>query len=698
MQKKTDVTPNRYRYKALGVLTNQALTANGKAIIELDGLLFSQTSTDQIKIENRNNSNNLVFNGDKASVTIPLAAGQTVTIVSKASGSTANNVECTNAYGITKTDGTDKTTAEVSNVFSVAVTGEYTFKTSNNGIYLYSITTTAGTNLTTMKKSTWSFYPLTETTQTALTAEVGKTASNWSVESTNRFTYLPKGITNATLSANGTAIAEFADLTFSCGGSNSKAIILRGDQKAIQLVKNTSATITLPSVEAGSTITIKCKATGSGDKGISIVTDAVSGITKTSEPVSSEAEQTDVFSVSTAGTYTFKCSDGGKHIYVNSIKIEKDDSTVKEWASFELSEATMTNLNTEINNAPTWTASDSNRRFYPIGSYSNKTYALNETEFEETKGITFTVANEGRIRLDNQKGLYIIKNGEGSTLDHYFTMPSIAAGSVIVINSIASGGSGKEVSMKATTETGITKQAPESDGVAATANIFTVETAGSYSFTSTSNANGIYVTSIVVYEPQQDGMAVAIGSTGYATFSAATEVQAPEDVEVYYVKDDITGSTVNLTKIDSRIIPGNEGVILKAVEGTYYFTSSATSATLTDNQLKTIPYAQDVAAAATGTNYVLAKNKSTGKAVFASIGDKSASLSAGMAYLYIPAAGAPELEFIFDGDSTNDNTTGVSEKMIVNSEDAPVYNLNGQRVARPGKGLYIVNGKKYIVK
>ncbi|MBO6145162.1 MAG: hypothetical protein J6O54_07900 [Prevotella sp.] len=250
-------------------------------------------------------------------------------------------------------------------------------------------------------------------------------------------------------------------------------------------------------------------------------------------------------------------------------------------------------------------------------------YALNESEFEETKGITFTVANEGRIKLDNQKGLYIIKNGESSTLDHYFTMPSIAAGSVIVINSIASGGSGKEVSMKATTETGITKQAPESDGVAATANIFTVETAGSYSFTSTSNANGIYVTSIVVYEPQQDGMAVAIGSTGYATFSAA---------------------------------------------------------------------------AATGTNYVLAKNKSTGKAVFASIGDKSASLSAGMAYLYIPAAGAPELEFIFDGDSTNDNTTGVSEKMIVNSEDAPVYNLNGQRVARPGKGLYIVNGKEYIVK
>jgi hypothetical protein len=27
-----------------------------------------------------------------------------------------------------------------------------------------------------------------------------------------------------------------------------------------------------------------------------------------------------------------------------------------------------------------------------------------------------------------------------------------------------------------------------------------------------------------------------------------------------------------------------------------------------------------------------------------------------------------------------------------------VYNLNGQRVAQPNKGLYIVNGKKVVIK
>jgi hypothetical protein len=43
-------------------------------------------------------------------------------------------------------------------------------------------------------------------------------------------------------------------------------------------------------------------------------------------------------------------------------------------------------------------------------------------------------------------------------------------------------------------------------------------------------------------------------------------------------------------------------------------------------------------------------------------------------------------------------TTGISQ--IENGElrIENVYNLNGQRVAQPNKGLYIVNGKKIVVK
>ena len=49
----------------------------------------------------------------------------------------------------------------------------------------------------------------------------------------------------------------------------------------------------------------------------------------------------------------------------------------------------------------------------------------------------------------------------------------------------------------------------------------------------------------------------------------------------------------------------------------------------------------------------------------------------------------------------SDETTGISEKGIVNSEKfapATKYDLQGRRVQKTTKGIYIINGKKVIVK
>jgi len=58
------------------------------------------------------------------------------------------------------------------------------------------------------------------------------------------------------------------------------------------------------------------------------------------------------------------------------------------------------------------------------------------------------------------------------------------------------------------------------------------------------------------------------------------------------------------------------------------------------------------------------------------------------------ARGMNELGMVFD------DATGIREKVTVKSEQfatAPVYNLNGQRMSKPGKGLNIINGRKVIV-
>lgn len=48
----------------------------------------------------------------------------------------------------------------------------------------------------------------------------------------------------------------------------------------------------------------------------------------------------------------------------------------------------------------------------------------------------------------------------------------------------------------------------------------------------------------------------------------------------------------------------------------------------------------------------------------------------------------------------DENTTGISLQLKEEDKrsDSDVYNLSGQRVARPTKGLYIVNGKKVVIK
>lgn len=55
--------------------------------------------------------------------------------------------------------------------------------------------------------------------------------------------------------------------------------------------------------------------------------------------------------------------------------------------------------------------------------------------------------------------------------------------------------------------------------------------------------------------------------------------------------------------------------------------------------------------------------------------------------IVVDNGGTTEIEHIYDGTDNN-----------IHNGNRTVYNLNGQRVGNPGKGLYIVNGKKIVIK
>lgn len=102
----------------------------------------------------------------------------------------------------------------------------------------------------------------------------------------------------------------------------------------------------------------------------------------------------------------------------------------------------------------------------------------------------------------------------------------------------------------------------------------------------------------------------------------------------------------------------------------------------------------EVTPAASGqTNLVLSVQDE--KVVFAPVISVNAPIKAGQAALWVnqSISSARSLNIVF-----GDESTGISTLDTTKAFNGQTYNLSGQRVAQPTKGLYIVNGKKVIIK
>lgn len=186
---------------------------------------------------------------------------------------------------------------------------------------------------------------------------------------------------------------------------------------------------------------------------------------------------------------------------------------------------------------------------------------------------------------------------------------------------------------------------------------------------------------------------VTISSYGWSTFSsdyALDFAKATEGLEAYMITGH-EGNVVTLAKVTGTV-PAGTGLLLKGNAGAEYnipiVGSSATD--VLANLLKAGTGAA-VSAESGKTTYVLGVKG--GHAEFQKITATKATVEKGKAYLvFNETITAPAM--VFDG-----AITGISAIESAGiAEDGIYYNLSGQRVAQPTKGLYIVNGKKMIVK
>lgn len=197
--------------------------------------------------------------------------------------------------------------------------------------------------------------------------------------------------------------------------------------------------------------------------------------------------------------------------------------------------------------------------------------------------------------------------------------------------------------------------------------------------------NGLILSKIYYFT---EGMSSTISSAGWATLytDKALDFSGVSGLTAYTAS--LSGTTVTLTEVDN--VPANTGVVLKADENTYSIPVIASSSTAQGDLLGSVDKATAYDAFSGYTLYMLVLNDDS-KAQFVPVTE--GEIAAGKAYLKVSnATPARNLNVVFAGEST-----GISDvKNIV--EGAGYYNLNGQRVNQPTKGLYIVNGKKIIMK
>lgn len=174
-----------------------------------------------------------------------------------------------------------------------------------------------------------------------------------------------------------------------------------------------------------------------------------------------------------------------------------------------------------------------------------------------------------------------------------------------------------------------------------------------------------------------------ISAAGYATLcSEHPLVFVCSGLKAYIATVD--SKTVTFTEVTS--VPANTGVLLKGTEGDKTIAVAASSTDVSANQLVGVLTDTPVAAGI----FVL-MNGENGVGFYKTTN----TFTVGANTAYLPASVAEGRAFI--GFADEPEATGINEvKTMKASND--IYNLKGQRVEKAKKGLYIIGGKKVVMK
>ena len=213
---------------------------------------------------------------------------------------------------------------------------------------------------------------------------------------------------------------------------------------------------------------------------------------------------------------------------------------------------------------------------------------------------------------------------------------------------------------------------------------FVAQNAEGYYATFSSDKDVVFTSDVIVYAANVNGTAVKLNAFGN---------------DIHEVTDATAGESGLL---EGYYVPANTGVLVYSMDETttYYFPAETAEVQLPANMLE--------AATADGVfegkdgycYYKLAYNDYTSKTdlgfYYGAADGAPFAVKKGLAYLAVPTtSGAAPARFVLGGDT--DAISSVNSD--VENAETVIYTIAGQRVGTATKpGLYIVNGKKLIVK
>ena len=212
---------------------------------------------------------------------------------------------------------------------------------------------------------------------------------------------------------------------------------------------------------------------------------------------------------------------------------------------------------------------------------------------------------------------------------------------------------------------------------------------------------------------------VKVGSAGKASYAAPVDLDFTniEGLKAFTATGyDKSTKTIWLTRVMK--VQKGEGVLLKGDPNSYEIPSVAVQSSYENmfvgntsgNEIQVLETSED----GSQTNYYLSGKDGSFVSVngSAKIGDNKCYLALPTSMVAISSTRSLEDELILEEaemiqlpidfksiESDEDGTTSIKDLTPALSEgEGEWYTLQGQRVAKPGKGLYIKNGKKVVVK